>query len=87
MFLINACDKNPVSEYGNSLISAQTSSKNAADNANLDAVQKAIQAYRASNEKFPESLKDIENLINGPINLDKYDYDPQTGIASLKPKK
>ncbi len=85
-----ACDKkpeNPVSQNGNSLIKCYQGAQNAAEQANLDAIQKAISAYRAANEGFPKDLKDIENLIGGPIDLTKYEYDPATGKVTPEPKQ
>jgi hypothetical protein len=79
--------KNPISEYGDSLIKSYQGAQNAAEQANIDAIRKAVSAYRAANEGFPKDLKDIENLISGPIDLTKYDYDPATGTVTLKPKQ
>src|SRR5271169_1076327 len=82
IFFLSACKEkpeNPVSQYGDSLLKSYQGAQNAAEQANLDAVQKAISAYRASNEGFPKNLQDIENLIGGSIDLTKYDYDPATG--------
>ena len=88
VLVFSACDqkpKNPISEYGDALIGAYKGSKVAAEQANLDAVQKSIDAYHAVNDKFPDSLKDVEPLLNGTqIDFAKYDYDPQSGKASLK---
>jgi len=82
-----ACDekpKNPVSEYGDALIGAYTTGKAAGEAANLDAVKKAVQAYRASNDKYPAVLEDVGDLISGNVDFSKYDYDPETGQVSLK---
>ncbi len=91
LFVFAACDqkpKNPVSEYGDALIGAYKGSKGVAERANLDAVQKSVDAYRAANEKYPENLKDVEPLLSGSeIDLTKYVYDPQTGKVSLKTVK
>jgi len=89
--VFTACDqkpKNPVSAYGDALIGAYKGSKGAAEQANLDAVQKSVDAYRAANEKYPENLKDVEPLLGASqIDLTKYDYDPQTGKVGLKSVK
>jgi hypothetical protein len=82
-----ACDekpKNPASEYGDALIGAYTSSKSAGEAANLDAVKKAVQVYRAANEKYPAVLEDVGDLIGGNVNFSLYDYNPETGEVSLK---
>jgi hypothetical protein len=86
--LISSCDqkpKNPVSDYGNALIGGYKGSKVAAEQANLDAVQKSVDAYHAANDKYPDSLKDVEPLLAGTqVDFTKYDYDPRTGRVTLK---
>jgi hypothetical protein len=87
LFLLTACDqkpKNPVAEYGNAMINSYKRGQQAGEIANLDAIKKAIQAYHAANDKYPESLKDIENLLGTTIDDSKYDYSPDTGMVSLK---
>ena len=86
-FLTIACDekpKNPVSEYGDALIGSYKSSQLAGEAANLDAVKKAVQAYRAANDKYPAVLEDVGDLIGGKVDFSKYDYNPETGEVSLK---
>jgi hypothetical protein len=87
LFILITCDekpKNPVSEYGDALIGAYKRGQQAGEEANLDAIKKTIQAYYAEHEKYPESLKEIEDLMRKPINVNKYNYDPQTGTIALK---
>ena len=80
--------KNPVSEYGDALINSYKGAQNAADVANIDALRKGIQAYHAANGSYPEHLRDVSDLIGGPMDFDKYDYDPSTGsVAPKKPKQ
>ena len=88
-FFLPACKekpKNPVAEYGDRLIDSYKGAQNAADVANLDALRKSIQAYRAANGSNPEKLSDVSALIGGSIDFDKFDYDPATGSVSPKPK-
>lgn len=85
--LIAACDekpKNPVSEYGNAMIDSYKKGQKAGETANLDAVKKAVQAYHALNDKYPQSLDDVKELIGAEMDMSKYTYDPQTGTVSLK---
>ena len=87
VLLMAACDqkpKNPVAEYGDALIGSYKGAQNAGETANLDAVKKAVAAYHASNDKFPQSLDDIKDLINAPIDLSKYDYNPENGSVTSK---
>ena len=78
--------KNPVEEYGNTLINAYQKSQGAVEIANLDAIKKSIRRYRAEHEEYPKSLTDIEDLAGITIDPDKYDYDPATGTVALKAK-
>ena len=85
--LIAACDekpKNPVSEYGDAMIDAYKKGQAVKETANLDAVKKAVQAYHALNDKYPQSLDDVKELIGAEMDMSKYTYDPQTGTVSLK---
>lgn len=87
--LIAACDekpKNPVSEYGDAMIDAYKKAQAVKETADLDAIRKTIQAYHAANDKYPQSLDEIAGLIPIKIGIDtaKYDYNPQTGMVSLK---
>jgi hypothetical protein len=87
VLLLIACDqkpKNPVAEYGNSLIGSYKGAQDAGEIANLDAVKKAVAAYHAANDKYPQSLDDIKDVINAPIDLSKYDYNPGNGSVTLK---
>jgi hypothetical protein len=76
----NSKQENPVNTY----LGAARSAGNAADAANLDALRKSIEAYRAANGSYPESLKDIEGMLGSRMDFSRYDYDPQTGTVTLK---
>ena len=85
--LIAACDekpKNPVSEYGDAMIDSYKRGQKAGETANLDAVKKAVQAYHALNDKYPQSLDDVKELIGAEMDMSKYSYGPQTGTVNLK---
>jgi hypothetical protein len=87
LFFLFACDqkpKNPVAEYGDSLIGAYKSGQHAGEIGNLEAVKKAVAAYHASNDKYPESLDQVKDLIGSNIDLSQYDYNPENGSISLK---
>lgn len=83
----NEKPKNPVSEYGDNLINSYKGAQNASEQANLDAVQKTVNAYRAAYDGYPKSLQDIESMLRGSVDLAKYDYDSATGTVTLKPKQ
>jgi hypothetical protein len=82
-----ACDqkpKNPVSEYGDALIGAYKRGQQAGETANLEAVRKSIEAYHAANEKYPQSLDEIKDMLGSKIDLSKYEYNPDNGTVSIK---
>lgn len=87
LVLFLACDqkpKNPVSEYGDALIGSYKRGQQAGETANLDAVRKSIEAYHAANDRYPQSLNEIKDLIGSKVDLSKYDYNPDNGKVSLK---
>ncbi|MFA6055554.1 MAG: hypothetical protein WC769_09275 [Thermodesulfovibrionales bacterium] len=87
LFFLLACDekpKNPVAEYGDALVNSYKRSQQAAEEANLDALKKAVQLYYASNERFPKNLNEAKEFISPDMDLSKYDYSPDTGTVSLK---
>src|SRR5574340_31019 len=78
---------NPAAEYGDRMMNAYQKGKQAGEEANLDALKKAIQAYHASNDKYPQDLEEIIPLLGGAvIDLSEYDYNPQNGAVTLKTK-
>jgi len=85
---ILACDnkpKNPVAEYGDTMINSYQKGKQAGVSGNLDALKNAIQAYHASNDKYPQNLDEIKPLLGGSdMDLSKYDYNPENGTVTLK---
>lgn len=86
IFLLSCSDKpqNPIAVYGDSMIEAQRKTRNTAVTANLDALQKSVQAYHAANDRYPESLKDIEGMLDRSVDLNLYAYDSATGIVHIK---
>jgi hypothetical protein len=87
LFFLLSCDqkpKNPVAEYGDALIGSYKKGQKAGEIANLDAVKSAVKAYHASNDRYPQSLDEIKNLIGADIDLSKYEYNPENGMVSLK---
>ena len=87
LFFLLSCDqkpKNPVAEYGDALIDSYKRGQKAGEMANLDAVNKAVKAYHASNDRYPQSLDEIKDLIGSNIDLSKYEYNPENGLVSIK---
>jgi hypothetical protein len=86
IFACNEKPKNPVAVYGDTMIDSYQKGKQAGVEGNLDAVKKALDAYHASNDKYPQNLDEIKPLIGSELDLSKYDYNPQTGAVALKPQ-
>jgi len=87
LFLLCACKekpKNPVAEYGDALIDSYKRGQNAGEIANLDALKKAVESYRATNGRLPENLEEMKDFIGSGIDTSKYDYNPENGAVSLK---
>jgi hypothetical protein len=76
--------KNPVAEYGDTMINSYQKGKQAGVDGNLDAVRKAVQAYHAANDKYPQNLDEIQPLIGSAVDFSKYDYNPENGTVTLK---
>ena len=84
-----ACDekpKNPVAEYGNAMMNSYQRGKQAGVEESLDAVKKALQAYHAANDKYPQNLEEIKPLFSSEVDLSKYDYNPENGAVTFKAK-
>ena len=87
LIVIAACDekpKNPAAEYGDAMINSYQKGKQAGVEGNLDAVRKAVDAYHAANDKYPQNLEEIKPLFSSEVDLSKYDYNPENGTVALK---
>ena len=84
---IFACEekpKSPVAEYGNAMMNSYQRGKQAGVEESIDAVKKALQAYHAANDKYPQNLEEIKPLFSSEVDLSKYDYNPENGTVALK---
>lgn len=76
---------NPVAQYGDTMVNSYQKGKQAGIDGNLDAVRKAVQAYHATNDKYPQNLDDIKPLLGGSdMDFANYDYNPENGTVNLK---
>jgi len=78
---------NPVAEYGDTMLNSYQKGKQAGETGNLDAVRNAIRAYHASNDKYPQNLEEIKELLGSELDLSKYEYNPQNGTVNIKTSK
>ncbi|MEF9427642.1 MAG: type II secretion system protein GspG [Candidatus Mariimomonas ferrooxydans] len=79
--LIVSC--NPAEEAGNTLIQSYENSKKAIEQVNLKNIQRAVQMYRTINGKYPQGLEDIESMMDSPVDMELYQYNPETGKVHL----
>ena len=84
IFSCNEKPKNPVAEYGDTMLNSYQKGKQAAETGNLDAVRSAIQAYHAAHDRYPQNLEEIKGLLGSELDFSKYDYDPQNGAVKIK---
>jgi len=84
IFSCNEKQKNPVAEYGDTMLNSYQKGKRAAETGNLDAVRSAIQAYHAAHDRYPQNLEEIKGLLGSELDFSKYDYDPQNGTVKIK---
>ncbi len=75
---------NPAEEAGNVLIQSYERSKKAVEQVNLQNIQRAVRMYRTINGKYPQGLEDIESMMNAPVDMELYQYNPETGKVHLK---
>ena len=89
VMLFSACDekpKNPVAVHGDRMIDAYHKAQDIRDEANLRAVQSTLQAYRATNDRFPQDLSEITPMLSSDLDLSQYNYDPANGTVSINKK-
>ena len=79
-----ACDEKQKNPVADTMIDAYQKGKQAGETGDLDAVRQAIQAYHASNDKYPRDLEEIKPLLGSEVDFSKYDYDPESGAVTLK---
>ena len=84
MLFFLGCKENPVEQYGTGLVDAYKKAEPAADEANVAMLRQSIQAFRAAQGRFPESLEELEGMTGTSIDPEQYLYDPGTGQLSRK---
>jgi len=84
VLLFMACEKNPVEEYVDDVIEAHERSSQVVDKANLQTMKKYLKSYLALNGQYPDSIEALIQDMGESIDVDKYEYDPDTGEISLR---
>ncbi len=78
------CDRSPVEKFSEEMLVSYETSRVAADQASLQAIQRFIRSYRAMNERYPESIEELEDALGTGYDLEPYDYDPASGTLTVR---
>lgn len=78
------CKQDPVKEYGEGLLDTLDSSEVAVDQANLRSLKQAVRMYHNEHGQYPNALEDVAGFMSSPVDLNKYQYNPNTGQVTLK---
>ncbi|MDH5201986.1 MAG: hypothetical protein OEZ31_09215 [Nitrospirota bacterium] len=76
--------KNPVEEYGDTVIKTYKGTQQFGKEVSLKQLQESIKAFHAAHGRYPKDLEEIRNFTGLNLDGDKYDYDPSLGIIKLK---
>jgi len=79
-----ACKDNPAEKYGDTVIEKYKDTQEFGDRVSLQRLQQAVQTFRITNGRLPESLEELENFTGEKLDKNRYDYDPDTGTLALK---
>ena len=83
MLSFTSC-KNPVEEYGDTVIKTYKGTQQFGKEVELKQLQESIKAFHAAHGRYPKDLEEISNFTGLTLDNDKYDYDPSTRIIKLK---
>ena len=76
--------KNPISTYADTVIDAGKRAGKIGKHQALEELKEMIRNYRATEGRYPESLTELEKSMARPIDLSRFDYNPETGEVTLK---
>jgi hypothetical protein len=79
-----SCKQDPIGEYGEGLLDTMDRGKATVNVANMKNLENAVRIYRTQNGKYPESLEEVKDMMNTPVDLSLYDYDPSSGRVTLR---
>lgn len=77
------CD-NPVKQMGSDAVQTIDRSRERGAQAGLDTMNKAVETFRASNDRLPESLDELIQSMGITVDASLYSYDPATGTVALR---
>jgi len=86
LFLALGCGEgqNPVQQYGEEVLKAKGRVEKVRAQANIKALETAIQQYYVEHGRFPASLSDLPIVQRQRIDVSVYAYDPGTGNIQLR---
>jgi hypothetical protein len=86
LFLALGCGEgqNPVQQYGKEVLKAKGRVERVRAQANIKALETAIQQYYVEHGRFPASLSDLPIVQRQRIDVSLYAYDPATGNIQLR---
>jgi len=86
LFLALGCGEgqNPVQQYGEEVLKAKGRVERVRAQADMKALETAIQQYYVENGRFPVSLTELPLVQNQRIDVSLYAYDPGTGNIQLR---
>jgi hypothetical protein len=86
LFALSSCsdDKNPVQQYGNTMVQSYKSAQKLDAKVNIEQVRKSIQEFHAANGRFPADLNEVSSFNGISLKSDNYDYNPSSGILTEK---
>ncbi len=84
VLLTGACseEKNPVQQYGNTMIRSLNSAEKAAQKAHLAELRKAVQDFQSAQGRYPADLDELKLHSGLSVPTDGFRYDPVTGVIS-----
>ena len=77
-------EKNPVQQYGDTLVQGYKTAQKVEKKVNLQQVQKSVYEFQAANGRYPADLKELGEFTKSPIDENIYNYDPTTGSITAK---
>lgn len=77
-------DSNPAADYGKTVTGAYHQAGATAEDANFAAAQRSIEAYYASQGRYPATLEELSTFSGIPIDAATVTYDAQTGKLELR---
>ncbi|UCG79327.1 MAG: hypothetical protein JSV21_05760 [Nitrospirota bacterium] len=82
--LLMSCkdSSNPADRYGETVVDKYISTQEFGEDITLRNLQQAITTFRLTHGRFPEDIDEVSDFSGMPLDADKYDYDPSTGVLS-----